>query len=88
MLNMVMGIVYPTLKPMMEASIRRVTVTVRWKEGPNKREFPLVQYITNPQRGGFMTGPMGSAAPMGSTGVPVNNVTPGAGSFPTPPRLP
>ena len=50
---MVMGILYPAIKPMFEASIRRVTVTVKWKEGSNTRELPLVQYITNPQRGGF-----------------------------------
>jgi general secretion pathway protein I len=53
MLSMVMGIIYPSIKPMYEASIRRVTVTVKWKEGPNARELPLVQYLTNPQRGGF-----------------------------------
>ncbi|MDB4943381.1 MAG: hypothetical protein JWP97_2915 [Labilithrix sp.] len=53
MLSMVMGFLYPTLKPMFEASIRRITVTVKWKEGSNARELPLVQYVTNPQRGGF-----------------------------------
>lgn len=53
LLSMVMGIIYPSIKPMFEASIRRLTVTVRWKEGPNERELPLVQYVTNPQRGGF-----------------------------------
>lgn len=53
LLSMVMGILYPSIKPMFEASIRRVTVTVHWKEGPNKRELPLVQYLTSPQRGGF-----------------------------------
>ena len=53
LLSMVMGILYPSIKPMYEASIRRVTVTVKWKEGTNERELPLVQYVTNPQRGGF-----------------------------------
>lgn len=53
LLGMVMGIVYPAMKPMYEASIRRATVTVKWKEGPNDRELPLIQYLTNPQRGGF-----------------------------------
>lgn len=53
MLSMVMGIIYPSIKPMFEASIRRVTVTVKWKEGSNERELPIVQYVTNPQRGGF-----------------------------------
>ena len=53
LLSMVMGIIYPSIKPMFEASIRRLTVTVKWKEGTNARELPLVQYVTNPQRGGF-----------------------------------
>ena len=37
LLQMVLGIVYPSLKPMFEASIRRLTVAVKWKEGPNRR---------------------------------------------------
>lgn len=53
LIAMVMGIIYPVIKPMYEASIRRVTVTVKWKEGPNDRELPLIQYYTNPSRGGF-----------------------------------
>jgi general secretion pathway protein I len=48
-----MGILYPSIKPMYEASIRRISVTVKWKEGSNGRELALVQYVTNPQRGGF-----------------------------------
>jgi general secretion pathway protein I len=53
LLSMVMGMLYPSIKPMYEASIRRVSVTVKWKEGPNERELPLTQFVTNPQRGGF-----------------------------------
>ncbi len=53
LLSMVMGILYPSIKPMYEASIRRATVTVKWKEGKNDREFALVQYVTNPQNAGF-----------------------------------
>jgi hypothetical protein len=34
-------------------AIRRITVTVRWKEGPNDRELPLTQFVTDPARGGF-----------------------------------
>ncbi len=69
LLNMVMGIVYPSLKPMMENSIRRLTVTVKWKEGSSPKEFAIVQYITNPQRSGFLPGVAGSdggVAPSGS----------------------
>ena len=67
-----MGFVYPSLKIMMEASIRRVTVTVRWKDGATAREFVLVQYVTNPQRGGFAgglpEGGVGAGLPTGGTG--------------------
>jgi general secretion pathway protein I len=59
LLNMVMGMLYPSIKPMYEQSIRRITVNVRWKEGPNERELPLVQFVTNPQRAGFAGGAMG-----------------------------
>jgi general secretion pathway protein I len=89
LIGMVMGIIYPSIKPMFEASIRRVTVTIKWTEGPNARELPLVQYLTNPQRGGFagsallpdggvmdFAPPTGSAAP-GSTSSP-------AGTAPSP----
>jgi general secretion pathway protein I len=50
---MVMTTVYPSLKPMLEASIRKITVTVRWKEGQRDRELSVVQYVTNPVQGGF-----------------------------------
>jgi general secretion pathway protein I len=53
LLGMVMGLIYPGIKPMYEMSIRRVTVTVKWKEGPNERELPLTQFVTNPMRAGF-----------------------------------
>jgi general secretion pathway protein I len=82
LLSMVMGMLYPTMKPMYEASIRRVTVTVKWKEGRNERELPLTQFVTNPQRGGFAgsalmadggamdfgPAPTGTAAPGSATG--------------------
>jgi general secretion pathway protein I len=82
LLSMVMGILYPAIKPMYEASIRRITVTVKWKEGSNERELPIVQYVTNPQRGGFA----GSALlPDGGTmdfGAPGTAPTGTSGSFP------
>jgi general secretion pathway protein I len=87
LLGMVMGIIYPSLKPMYEMSIRRVTVSVKWKEGPNERELPLVQFVTNPQRAGFAGSallpdgaPMDFAAPTGS-GAP-SGATPGGGAAP------
>jgi general secretion pathway protein I len=56
LLQMAMGFVYPSLKPILESSIRRITVTVHWKEGPNARDFTLLQYVTNPQKAGLMSG--------------------------------
>ena len=87
MLSMVMGIIYPSIKPMFEASIRRLTVTVKWKEGVNERELPLIQYVTNPQRGGFAANallPDGgtmdfSPAGAGTTGTSGGRTAPGIG---------
>ena len=56
LLSMVFTIIYPSLKPVLEASIRRITLTVKWHEGLASREFALVQYVTNPMRAGFMSG--------------------------------
>lgn len=85
MLRMVMGIVYPSLKPMLEASIRRVTVTVRWSEGPNAKEFTLVQYLTNPQRPLLGDGGMPMMPPAFSGPMP--NLPPGTGGMPLTPGV-
>jgi general secretion pathway protein I len=90
MLDMVFGLVYPGLKPVFEASIRRVTVTVRWKEGALAREFELTQFVTNPQRAGLAAGALdpdgglpgfpganGAATGTGGTNAsPLNGITP------------
>jgi hypothetical protein len=54
LLSMVFSIVYPSLKPLLEAAIRRLTVVVRWKEGTQERSFTLLQYVTNPSRAGLL----------------------------------
>ncbi len=56
--GMVMGFVYPSLKPMLEASIRRVTVTVKWTEGKSKRDMEVTQFLTRPQEGQLGTADM------------------------------
>jgi general secretion pathway protein I len=48
-----MSFIYPSLKPMLEASIRRVTVSVTWKEGALDRTLDVVQFVTDPQQGGL-----------------------------------
>jgi general secretion pathway protein I len=49
--SMAMGMVYPTLKPMLEASIRKAIVHVHWHEGSKERTLDLTQYLTSPQQG-------------------------------------
>jgi general secretion pathway protein I len=69
---MVMGMVYPSLKPMLEASIRKLTVQVEWKEGSKKREFVVTQYVTDPQQGqldGDAGAPLDSTSTTGTTGT-------------------
>ena len=56
LLSMVFTIVYPSLKVVLEASIRRVTVVIKWKEGLVDRDFTLIQYVTNPQASGLAGG--------------------------------
>jgi general secretion pathway protein I len=53
MAPIVMSMVYPDLKPMLEASIRKVTVKIEWREGKNKKDLEFTQYLTNPQQGGL-----------------------------------
>ncbi|HEY3494543.1 MAG TPA: type II secretion system protein [Polyangiaceae bacterium] len=48
--SMMMGMVYPSLKPMLQASIRKVVVSVRWREGIRPRTLDVTQYITDPQQ--------------------------------------
>jgi general secretion pathway protein I len=82
--GMAMTIVYPQLKPLLEASIRRVTVDVVWTEGPNEQKTRIVQFVTNPQKGlppiipGMPGGDAGAAVP-GAGGM---GGTPGAGAVP------
>jgi general secretion pathway protein I len=71
LLSMVFSLVYPSLKPILETAIRRITVTIKWKEGPNARDFTLVQYVTNPSRAGLIAG-MAEAGAFGEGGAPVN----------------
>jgi general secretion pathway protein I len=66
---MMMSMVYPTLKPMLEASIRKVSVTVQYKEGKFDRELAITQYVTNPQQGQLLSGLDGGLGGPGNTGT-------------------
>jgi general secretion pathway protein I len=88
--QLAMTIVYPTLKPMLEASIRKITVKVIWKEGIQKRDITAIQYVTRPMRGDALTAAAaasgmlpGSPLPGTGTGVPgLGTGVPGLGTIP------
>jgi general secretion pathway protein I len=40
---------FPILKPFLEEQVRRATVTIRWKEGPDERGFEVTQYLVSDQ---------------------------------------
>jgi general secretion pathway protein I len=79
--QMAMTIVYPSLKPMLEASIRKINVKVTWKEGIQKRDISVIQYVTRPMRGDAIT-----AAAAASGGIP--GLLPGTAPTGTSPRMP
>jgi general secretion pathway protein I len=62
LVSMVFSLVYPSLKPVLESAIRKITVVVRWKEGALDRDFTLTQYVTNPSRAGLISGMVSSGA--------------------------
>jgi general secretion pathway protein I len=43
--EMAMSYTYPVLKSTIEEQVRRVTVTVRWQEGTQRKSFDVVQYL-------------------------------------------
>ena len=77
-----MSLVYPVLKPMLEASIRKVTVTVNWRRAPLSRSgHRAIRDSPDARRGSPPAGvPTGLGAPGAfGAGVPGAGV-PGAGS--------
>jgi len=40
---------FPILKPFIEEQVRRATVHVHWKEGPNEHGFDVIQYLVAEQ---------------------------------------
>ncbi|MCA9623589.1 MAG: type II secretion system protein [Myxococcales bacterium] len=51
MMSMAMQLAYPALKPIFEASIRRVNLVVTWVEGDRSYDIEVVQWVTSPQPG-------------------------------------
>ena len=38
---------------MLEASIRKLTITVEWQQGSKTQNLEVVQFVTNPMQGGI-----------------------------------
>ena len=79
---MMMSMVYPSLKPMLEASIRKVSVTVQYKEGKFDRELAITQYVTDPQQGQLLPGLDGGPGAPGTPGSPGAFGAPGSTNSP------
>lgn len=52
--TMVMNLVYPDIKSLFEASTRRVTVTLTWREGTKEHSVDVSQWITSPRQAGLV----------------------------------
>lgn len=78
-ISMVMGIVYPELKTIFEASTRRVSLVVTWTEGDRAYDIEVVQWVTQPQPGLLPDADelTGGVPGVGDTG---GGTTPGGGS--------
>jgi hypothetical protein len=82
LLTLVFSLVYPSLKPLLELAIRRVTVIVKWKEGKLDRDFTLVQYITNPSQSGLLAGLADAGVGAGEGGTAPNTASTGTSAAP------
>lgn len=76
MLGTVLGMVYPDLKGIFEASTRRISVKITWMEGSRENNIEIGQWFTIPQRGQAvdLDALMGGAPPSST------------GTSPSPPR--
>jgi general secretion pathway protein I len=68
------NLLYPVVSNVLQASIRRVTVEVRWTEGEQQRKVKAVQFVTNPTQG-----VEAGKAPPPSDDVPLDDGASGAG---------
>ena len=71
LLTLVFSLVYPSLKPLLETAVRRITVVIKWNEGHNARDFTLVQYVTNTSQVSLLAA-MADSGAFGEGGAPAN----------------
>jgi general secretion pathway protein I len=68
--SMVMSMVYPDLRRLLEASTRRISVTVRWQQGKRSYDFKVVQWVARPQQPPPEVDEEGDVAPTGGAASP------------------
>jgi general secretion pathway protein I len=78
--SMAMSIVYPSLKILFEASTRRITATLTFREGKKEYSIDVVEWFAVPQKGLAATDDSTTAA-----GAPMTSATP-AGTGPGKPN--
>jgi general secretion pathway protein I len=78
--SMLLEMSFPIMKPIIEENVRRVTVTVKWKEGSRDQSFDVVQFIVNES--------LGLVPTVDEDGEPVTPGTTPAGTQSTPATTP
>jgi general secretion pathway protein I len=61
--SMIMSVVYPDLKTLFEAGVRRVTVTITWHEGSRDHSIEITQWVVNSKEAGLVN--LGGLLPEG-----------------------
>lgn len=91
--SLVMSVVYPDLKILFEAGVRRATVTVTWREGSRDHAIEITQWIVNSKEAGLVN--VGGLLPEGeeeedatSTGSGGNKKDKDSGKKAPPPLIP
>lgn len=74
--DLALTLAFPVIKPHVEEQVRRATVTVRWTEGDDERDFTVVQFLVAEQPAAALTNAAADAVlgtggtPPGGTGTP------------------
>jgi hypothetical protein len=74
MTQQLMAGIYPTIQPLLEGAIRRLSVRVSWREGTHRFHVDVDEYVTNPGQ------TMATGDQMNSMERALGGGTPGAGT--------
>jgi general secretion pathway protein I len=85
--DLALTLAFPVIKPHIEEQVRRATVTVRWTEGDDERDFTVVQFLVAEQPAAALTNAAADAV-LGTGGTPPGGTTPPPGTPLIPPITP